>query len=101
MVDDARASLLATLAADRERRQQLDTAPDSAAKRKQDRDALIERLRTGRAAEKAGTGAVAKCMRDQRMSTARTPARLATSNRILQLSSRAAPLPRARASDQQ
>ena len=44
MVDDARASLLATLAADRERRQQLDTAPDSAAKRKQDRDALIERL---------------------------------------------------------
>lgn len=44
MVDHARASLLATLAADRERRQQLDTAPDSAAKRKQERDALIERL---------------------------------------------------------
>ena len=44
VVDDARASLLATLASDRERRQQLDTAPDSAAKRKQDRDALIERL---------------------------------------------------------
>lgn len=44
MVDDARASLLATLASDRERRQQLDTAPDSTAKRKQERDALIERL---------------------------------------------------------
>ena len=44
MVDDARASLLATLASDRERRQQLDTAPDGTAKRKQERDALIERL---------------------------------------------------------
>ena len=59
-----------------------------------------ERFLGRRADAAAGTGAVAKCMRDQRMSTARTPARLATSNRILQLSSRAAPLPRARASDQ-